>query len=146
MGVVLSAGLVADAIGCSSGPERSAEAFCSTLRSEKERILGQLSDGQAAAEAQDDELVGMLTGLGASVQALGELRTYFGKLADVAPDEIRHEVEILEEEIGEQLDNAQNVADDPLGSLASAFVDSFSLSGQLSAVNDYAMDNCGESI
>jgi hypothetical protein len=32
------------------------------------------------------------------------------------------------------------------GLLAGAFVDSFSMSGQLSAVNDYAMDNCGESI
>ena len=58
-------------------PDRSVESFCSTMRSEKARILEQLEGVQAAAESSDDEFAGVLLGLGGSMQALGELRTYF---------------------------------------------------------------------
>jgi hypothetical protein len=141
--VVLVAALT---MACSSGPERSAESFCRTLRAEKQRILDQLSEGSAAAEAQSDDLLGVMMGLGVTVQALEELRTYFHKLADVAPEEIRTEVELVRDEFDTQFENAGDAASDPLGSLATSIFGSMAVSGQLDAVNSYAQEHCGEGI
>jgi len=134
------------AVSCSSGPERSVESFCTTLRSEKERILAQIDQGSAAAEAQSDELASGMMSLGVTLQALGELRTYFHELADVAPDEVRTEVEIIRDEVDKQFDTAGDAASNPLGSLAEAVVSGFAMSGQMETVNNFAKDNCGEGI
>ncbi len=133
-------------LACSNGPERSVDSFCSTMRSEKARILEQLEGAQAAASASDDEFAGVLLGLGGSLQALGELRTYFAKLSDVAPEEIRVEVEIVAEAMDEQLDSAGEAASDPLGSFGNALVTSLTTSGQLASVDEFARSNCGEGI
>jgi hypothetical protein len=126
------------------GTERSAEAFCSTLREEKQRILDQFNAG--ANPDTEDELLKMLSGLGASVQAMGELRTYFNKLEKVAPEEIQTEVEIVAGEWGRQVEDAGDAASDPLGGLTSALVGGLATSGQLEAVNRYALRECGEGI
>jgi hypothetical protein len=133
-------------VACSGEPDRSVESFCSTMRSEKARILEQLEGVQAAAESSDDEFAGVLLGLGGSMQALGELRTYFAKLSDVAPDEIRVEVEIVAEAMDKQLDAAGDAVGDPLGGLGSALMTSLTTSGQLAAVDEFARSNCGEGI
>ena len=134
------------AAACSSGPERSVESFCSTMRSEKARILDQLKDAQNATAAGNDQLASVLLGLGGSIQAIGELRTYFAKLSAVAPEEIRVEVEIVADAVNKQLDAAGDAASNPLGSLGSALVTSITTSGQLNAVNEFAKSNCGEGI
>jgi hypothetical protein len=84
---------MAIAIGCSGGPTRSTEAFCATLKDEKQRILSQLE--RNGNPHTDDSFIDTFAGFGASVQAFGELRTYFNRLEEHAPDEIRPEMEII---------------------------------------------------
>ena len=132
------------ALAACGGSERSTEAFCDTLASEKQRILSQFEAN--SNPATDDELVTTLAGLGASVQALGELRTYFEKLADVAPEEIRAQAEIVAEQYEKQFDDLQDAASDPLGGLAAGLVNSVAVSGQMNAVHSFARANCGEGL
>jgi hypothetical protein len=85
-------------------------------------------------------------GLGATAQAIGELRTYFRKLERVAPEEIDTEVKIVAEAVDQQLKAAGGAAANPLGAFGSAVVTSITTSGQLQAVDRYARSNCGEAI
>lgn len=125
---------------------RSVEAYCAKVRSEKDRILAQLNAGSDAAEAQSDGFASGLLGLGAGVQAIGELRTYFAELERVAPADIQPELEIIAEQFDQQLDAAGAAASDPLGGFASTFINGLAISGQLSTVGDYTRDQCGESL
>ncbi len=63
--------------GCDSGSDRSVEAFCTTITSEKARILEQFEATSSAG--QGDEGLEVLVGLVVSIQGLGELRTYTRK-------------------------------------------------------------------
>jgi hypothetical protein len=128
--------------GC--GQTRSTSAFCGTLHSEKQRILAEFNATSQPGSA--DQLVRVLSGLGASLQALGELRTYFHKLADVAPDEIKDDAQIVAQDWDQQVQNAGNVAANPLANLAGAFINSMTTSGQLNTLNQFALTNCHESI
>lgn len=141
--VAVAVAVVAPA--CSSGgSERSTASFCSTMRSEKQRIRGQLDDAAAAQEAAGDDFAMVLIGLGGSIQAIGELRTYFRKLAAVAPDEIRTEAEIVAESYDKQLDSAGDAVGDPLGGLGGLLMSSLTTSGQMNALDEFAFANCGE--
>ena len=136
--LVATAALIAGATACSGG--RSTEAFCDTLRSEKQRILAQFeSTSQLGA---GDEFAEALMGLGASAQAIGELQTYFRKLADVAPEEIRVEAEIVAENMGELVTGTELSLEGIAGSLMTGL----SISGQLNTINQFALENCGESV
>lgn len=129
---------------CSSG--RSTEAFCDKLGSEQERISGQFEEVTDAARGSEDPLEGLLAGLGGSIQAMGELQTYFRELSAVAPEEIRIEMEQITEAFDEQMDAASGAASDPLGALAGSLFNSIAISGQVKTVNDFAVENCGQGI
>jgi hypothetical protein len=131
--------------GCSSGPERSTESFCNTLKSEQERILDQFEEVSSAA-GEGDGLSQVLLGVGGSIQALGELRTYFDKLSKVAPTSIQSEMEIIAEQYDEQFDDIAAAADNPLAGLVGGIIDSIAISGQMNTVNQFALDNCGQSL
>ena len=90
--------------------------------------------------------VAALLGLGASIQALGELRTYLRKLAIVAPNEIRTDAEIVAQDYDDQLKAAKDALKDPLSAIASSLIDGMMMSGQLNRLNQFALDNCGQSI
>ena len=79
-------------------------------------------------------------------QALGELRTYLRKLAIVAPNEIRTDAEIVAQGYDEQLKAAKDALKDPLSAIASSLIDGMMMSGQLNRLNQFALDNCGQSI
>lgn len=115
-----------------------------TLSSEKVPILDQLDAN--SNQDSEDPLVKGLSGIGASLQAVGELRTYFNKLSAAAPEEISEEAEIVAEQYDRQLDDAAGGASDPLGTTVSVIVGGVAVSGQLDALNSFALDNCGESI
>lgn len=138
--------LVVGTVGCSSSPERSTEAFCSTMKSEQARILAQFNATVDAGKASNDGMTQALMGLGASIQALGELRTYFHKLSDVAPEEIRTEAEIVAQGYDDQLKAAKDAVSDPLGALASTLFEGMMMSGQLDTLNQFAVRECGQSI
>jgi len=141
-GVIFVGVLVGSA--CTGDGERSVEAFCSMIKSEKERILDQFDASSSAGDG--DEFGEVLAGLGASIQGIGELRTYTRKLAAVAPDEIRVEAELMAESMDDQLDAAQDGLSDPLGALGSSLFAGLAGSGPTSAVDDFAWANCGEGI
>lgn len=143
--VSVSVGLFAGLVGCSGGgDERSAEAFCSTMKSEKQRILAQFEATSSAGSPES--LEGALAGAGASIQALGELRTYLHRLSDVAPDEIQAPLEIVKDAYDKQFEQMGDAARNPLGALASGLVGSMATSGQLSELDAYAREHCGEGI
>lgn len=133
-------------IAASCGTARSPEAFCDTLRSEKERILSQLESRQDAAASSGDPLLEMFVLTGATFEAFGELRTYTRKLAEVAPEEIRVEAELVAEGVSAQLDAQTTAASDPLGALFSGLVGGLSYAGPLNSLNSYALNTCGEGI
>ena len=129
--------------GC-GGQTRSAAAFCSTLHSEKRRILAEFN--ASSHSGSPDQLVQAVSGLGASLQALGELRTYFHKLSDVAPDEIKDDAEIVAKDWDQQVADAANEAAHPLSALAGALINGATTSGQLNTLNQFALTHCHESI
>lgn len=133
-------------VSCGGGPERSTESFCATLRSEKARILDQFNATSHSADASGDDLASLFAGLGGSIQALGELRAYFHKLAEVAPDEIRTEAELVADNYDEQMDAAGDAGSNPLGALTSSLFNGLAVSGQLDRLNQFAVSNCGEGI
>ncbi len=132
--------------GCGEESHRSAEAFCATMRSEQARILDQLNSTVSAGKNSGDEFLAAISGVGASIQALGELRTYFAKLSKVAPAEIQTEVEIVADSYEKQLDAASKVVSDPLAALSQAFMGGLTSSGQLNTVDSFARENCGEGV
>ena len=116
------------------------------MRSEKARILDQFNSTVAAGEDSGDEFLAVISGLGASIQALGELRTYFAKLSKEAPAEIQAEVEIVAESYEKQLDAASKAVSDPLAALSEGLMSGLTSSGQLNTVDSFARSNCGEGI
>lgn len=137
LGLLLFIGPLASCV--SSAPERSTANFCSTMKSEQTRILRQLDQ---TSSASDDENAKPFLNLVASGQAIGELQTYFKKLAKVAPEEIRTETEIL----GDKIDEVTTVSDLSITGIAKQLVSGISISGQLSTVNEFAKQNCGAPI
>ncbi len=137
--------LVASALpACSSGPERSVEAYCTTLEQEQERILADFEGQMAAAEGTDDEFLGALMALGAGLGAIGELEIYADKLAEVAPEEIRVDVEAVATSIEEQNEAAKDAASDPLGALGSALIGSLMSAGSFQRVGEWTYEHCGQ--
>lgn len=129
---------------CGSGPERSVEAYCTTLEQEQERILADFEGQMAAAEGTEDEFLGALMAFGAGLGAIGELEIYGDKLAEVAPEEIRVDVEAVASSIEEQNEAAKDAASDPLGALGSALIGSLMSAGSFQRVGEWTYEHCGQ--
>ena len=129
-----------------SGSQRTTAAFCSTMKSEQSRILAQFNSSKDAAAGQNDAFANALMGVGATVQALGELRTYFHKLSAVAPKEIEEETKLVADWYDDQVKSAKGAISNPLGSLASSALDGIMISGPMNTVNKFALQNCGQSV
>lgn len=110
--------------GCSAG--RSIEAFCNTMEEHKEAYLEQMDAAQGAG------LGGLLT----AVSAVGDLKTMWKELAEVAPEDIRSDVESVSETWQKQEDNA--ASGDWLASIATGLLNS----GSMSRVDSYVRENC----
>lgn len=150
--LVLTVLAVAGVVGVSScsafqdEQARTPERFCAVMTAEQTRIRGELEDGIDQMETSEDELASVLIGLGSVGRATGQLRTYFRKLEAVAPEEVRPHVQAVAEAVDDQLDAASDAATDPLGSLASGLVSGLMASGDLDAVNTYALEHCGQGV
>lgn len=130
----------------SCGSSRSVEAFCDTLISEQERIKAELEQAQQLAGQQDDAMLGALVALGSSIEAIGELRIYTRKLAEVAPAEIQVDAEAVADSVDRQFEAMHNAADNPLGALASSLFEGFATAGASERVDTFARANCGRGI
>lgn len=135
----------------SSGPPDTAKGhdirYCRVLRSEKKRILDQLNKRSGEADAQHSEFASAILKLGASVEALTELKTYFRRLAAVAPDKnIAIDLTTMADAYQKAEEDSVKSAGNPMKSLAVAALNSFVLRAPTQRVNDYTIANCGESI
>lgn len=105
------------------------------MRSEKARMLDQFKLTVAVSEDSGDEFLAVISGLRASMQAFGELRTYFAELSEVAPAGIQTGIEIVA---------ASKTVSDPLAALSEGLMSGLTSSGQLSTVDSFARNSCGE--
>ncbi|WP_208545134.1 hypothetical protein [Rathayibacter sp. VKM Ac-2760] len=121
LAILLIGGLTACA------PQRSAEAFCSTMQKHKDRYL------EATSAAQEQ---GAILGLLGTASAVGDLSNMWKELAEVAPDEIRTDAETVRDAWAEQQENAGAL--DWVASLSTALFSSASMS----RVDAYVRENC----
>lgn len=125
--------------GC--GAEKSPEAFCEVMDRHRERYEDSTSEALRLMEGGD--AAGLLGGTVGMVQALGDLQLMWDELVDVAPDDIRADVEVVRDTNKEQLAAAKDAISDPVGALLGGVLSGLQHGGSFSRVNDYARDHCG---
>lgn len=132
------------ALSACGGSGRSTAAFCSTMLSQQKQILAQMNrtananSGNGLAHAFDE--------LGASVEGVSALSSYFDALAQVAPPAIEDDANTVAQSYKQELSDASDAASNPLGALGGALMTSMSSSYQMNAMNDFALKHCGHSI
>lgn len=124
--------------GC--GSERSPEAFCGTMDKHKERYLAAMDSATESLES--GTAGGALAGLGGGLAAISDLQAMWEELADVAPEDIRVDVELIRDENQKQLDAAGENLDNPLGALGSAMMSGFKTYGAYQRVDEFTGTHC----
>lgn len=124
---------------CGSG--RSVEAYCSVLEEHKTQYLERFDE--ANEQLADETLEGFVSGLAGGMGAIGDLQQMWEELAEVAPEEIRADVETVRDNYADQLDLAEESATDPLAALGSALMGGLLSSGSWSRVDEWTAENCG---
>lgn len=125
--------------GCTDG--RSPAAFCRVMEQHRERY--EAAAGDAMTLVVQGDLDGILAGGAQMVMALGDLQVMWDDLADVAPEEIRTDVERVRDHNQEQLDAAAEALNDPLKALVGSLTSGLASSGSYDRLNDYAGEHCG---
>ena len=137
---ILIAVLVTLAAACSPG--RSTEAFCDTFHSETER-LGDKYNAQADQISQmQDPFLGLFASMGALLEAQGDQVVMLQRLADVAPEEIRADVEAVRDSAERQLEITQAAAGNPLMSLFAGLTAGSQSLGSARQVDAFLIENC----
>ena len=121
--------------GCGAG--RSVESFCSTMDEHKTRYLGAMGQANQALEGGD-----LLGGGAQAVSALGDLQRMWEDLAKVAPSDITSDVEAIRDAAEQQLQAAQDAADNPLGAIASGLTSGLMNAGSYTRVDAYVREHC----
>lgn len=128
--------LVLPLAACGDG--RSPEAFCSTMETHKERYLAATDVALGNVERGDE--LGLLAGGAQMITAIGDLQVMWKDLAEVAPDDIRTDVEVIRDTTQEQLDAAKG--GDPLAMLSSGLVTGFTSAGSYQRVDAFVREHC----
>lgn len=124
--------------GC--GTERSPAAFCGVMDKHKERYLAAMADSTQSLESGTTG--GALAGIGGGLAAISDLQTMWKELAEVAPEQIRVDVELIRDENQKQLDSAGDSLDNPLGALGSAMMSGFKTLGAYQRVDEFTRAHC----
>lgn len=140
-GTALGAALLVVPFLAGCGSDRSPEAFCEVMDTHRERYGDSTSEALRLMEGGD--MAGLLGGSVGMVQALGDLQLMWDDLVDVAPDDIRGDVEVVRDTTQEQLDAAREAVSDPVGALLGGVLSGLQHGGSYTRVNDYARDHCG---
>lgn len=122
-----------------TGCGASVEDYCDTFYGEGSALRESFQEASDNAAASSDPFAG----LGTALSAPQELATFFDKLADNSPDDIKPDVEVLRDEFQEINDNMAENAMNPFGGLLNAFLSSATTSGSYNRVNTYTLENCG---
>lgn len=121
------------------GGDRTPEAFCSTMETHKDRYL-QATDA-ALGEVQRGDGAGLLAGSAQMVTALGDLQVMWKDLAEVAPDDIRSDVEVIRDATEEQLEAAGS-GGDTLSMLSSGLLSGLTNAGSYQRVDAFVREHC----
>lgn len=114
------------------------------MTSQQKSILAQFN--ATANEDPQDGLAHALDEMGASLQAVGALRTYFDELSDVAPSPIEVDAKIVAQSYDQEVSSMGDAASHPLAALLGALVNSATTSSQLDAMNQFAHQHCGRGV
>ena len=98
---------------------------------------------QATKNVDQGDVLGMVGGLAQAASALGDLQVMWDELAEASPDEIVKDVIAVRDTNRQQMEQAKNVASDPLGALSGILAGGLTASGSFQRVNDYALEHCG---
>lgn len=133
---LLSSALVT---GCSA---RSVDAYCSTFYGEGQEFRQRLIGAEASGEP-----VGMIVQLLAVPR---DLAVFFGELAEVAPEDIRSEVETVRDLYDAQADGLGEDAADlfggpasALGGIAGDLMSGLAAAPALQRIDEWTTANCG---
>jgi hypothetical protein len=121
----------------SAPPARSARAFCAVHDKHKKRYLAAFDSANASIDGGD-----MLTGVLQAGVALGDLTTMWKELAEVAPERIRVDTEVVAAGWEKQADLADDLIEHPLKGLSSALLGSFKLTGPLQRIDRFVRNKC----
>lgn len=136
---MLLAGLVLVAVGC-----RSTASFCSTLKTEKQRLTTVFETRKPAAGS--DDLSAALGNLGASRSGLQQLQTSVKRLSRLAPDQIRADVESVRRQLDDLLQGNKSRPDDLMGLIGGIVGKTVGLALPLARIDNYARQNCGQGL
>jgi hypothetical protein len=118
---------------CSGGSSRSVDAFCDELNE------GAAALDERTATAGDD--------LGAQfelvVANIGDFTRLLHRLDERAPDEIRTDMSAVIEQWDAQVERTGDLANDPLGALAAALMQSVMTAPSVEAIDAFAVEQCG---
>ena len=131
------------ATACLSEPERSAAEFCSVMDKHKQRYLANMENATSNV-GNENSAIAVITGLGQTASALGDLTIMWDELAAVAPQDIRADVDKIAKSYSAQMDSAGDAMSNPLGSLASGLTSGLTTSGSYQRVDQFVGDNCDE--
>lgn len=121
-------------VACSGG--RSVEAYCDEVDDGFARMAAN-TDGSGGGGFDQFLVV---------VSNVGEMNRLLSRLADVAPDEIRSDVEAVADSWERQGEQIGQAASNPLAGLAQIFVDSMLVSASTEAVESWTVANCGRAL
>ncbi len=138
--LVFLGALFLGAVACSAG--RSTEAFCDTFNSETERLAEKYRVQAAEISELQDPLFEVFAGMGALLEAQGDQVVMLERLADVAPEEIRHDVEAIRDSAKQQLELTQAAAGNPIASLFGGLAAGSQSLGSARQVDAFLIQNC----
>jgi hypothetical protein len=124
--------------GCGTG--RSVQAYCNTMQNHKDQYLQAMAD--ATKQVKKGSGAGIVGGLTESISALGDIQGMWDELVQVAPDDIRPDVESVRNTSAKELDNAKLAVRDPVAALGAALVIALINRGPIRRVDAYTRANC----
>lgn len=124
----------------SCGSVRSPEAFCGALDQHGERF--QAGMGSAAQSLESGKAGEAIAGIGGGLAAIADLQSMWEELADVAPEEIRVDVELIRDENQKQLDSVGESVDHPRGVIDSGIIGGFKTNGAFERVDEFTRAHC----
>lgn len=114
-------------------PTRSVESYCAVMEEHKERYLTATDTARAA---------GPLSGTVQMASAMADLQAMFRQAAEVAPEEIAHDVEQVAQYWASQEEIAAQAMSNPLAGLMGAVSGAVVNSAALGRVNEYTATHC----
>lgn len=130
----LTAALVLTA--CGDG--RSPAAFCDTMAEHRERYTAAMHSAQG--QVGQGDAAGLLGGTVQAFTALADLQVMWNELAEVAPEEIRVDVERIRDTSQKQLDALGEGS--LLSSITSGVVSGLSSTGSYGRVDEFTRIHC----